>query len=371
LASRLSLTDFTGRSVSVVLADKTRLCDYDQYLPVLVDQLELFGAEPKKITFFIAYGTHLPQSRSESRDAYGEVFSRYRFVHHECANETLFQKMGCSSRGTVIRLRKDILQSDYLITFGAISHHYFAGYGGGRKLIFPGLGHRDAIYQNHSLFLDKKSRALSKACRPGMVKGNPLAEDLAEIESTKTADMAVHGILNSHGQVCRLLVGTNKADFLKACHLHSQHCEVRSDERYAMVAASCGGHPKDINFIQAHKAIHNAADFVADGGLLIVFARCPDGVGSKTFLPWFQMGGRDAAFERLLDAYAGNGGTALAMMEKTERVRIHLVTDLSSDLCKIIGVEKMDESLAAQKIMRHKGSLAVLPNASLLVRKCG
>ena len=47
----------------------------------------------------------------------------------------------------------------------AISHHYFAGYGGGRKLIFPGLGEKESIYQNHKLFIDKK-----KSTSPGLVE---------------------------------------------------------------------------------------------------------------------------------------------------------------------------------------------------------
>ena len=38
-------------------------------------------------------------------------------------------------------------------------------------------------------------------------------------------------------------------------------------EAYDLVVASAGGYPKDINYIQAHKSIHNAASFVKDGGM--------------------------------------------------------------------------------------------------------
>ncbi len=358
-----------GRRIAVVVADKTRLCGYNRYLPVLLDALEEKGATKETICVYIAYGTHAAQSDAECRSAYGEVFSHHRFVHHDCTDGTRFVDMGATRRGTPVRMRKDIIDADLVITFGAISHHYFAGYGGGRKLIFPGLGERAAIYRNHSLFLDTQRQTLSAGCRSGRLAGNPLAEDLAEIEDFRPADVAIHGILDSHGTVCRLMVGSGVDHFRQACATHGQHCEVETVKRYDLVVASCGGYPKDINFIQAHKAVHHAAAFVSDGGALIVFARCSNGIGSATFLPWFDMGGWNAAFAHLSQHYQGNGGTALAMMEKTQRINIFLVTDLSPEMCRAIGVTRMDPASAAIRVRRHSGSIAVIPNASLLVRR--
>jgi len=357
----------TGGRIAVVVADKTRLCDYARYLPVLLDRIEAGGVRPADIACYIAYGTHPSQSHAESRAAYGEVFSRYRFVHHDCEADDLFEERGTTSRGTPIRLRREILATDFVVTCGAIAHHYFAGYGGGRKLLFPGLGQRDAIYANHGLFLDRPRRSLAPGCRPGRLDGNPLAEDLAEIEAVRPADVAIHGILDSRGRVCRLLVGSGEVHFRRACACHASNCERRADDGYDLVVASCGGFPKDINFIQAHKAVHHAAAFVNEGGRLILLARCPDGVGSTTFLPWFDMGW-DAAFDRLGRRYQGNGGTALAMMAKTNRIRIGLVTELDAAVCRTIGVEKIDPATAAKIADQHGGRMAVIPNASLLVR---
>jgi len=369
LDDALSFRRLHGRSVAVVVADKTRLCGYDRYLPILLDVLEARGASKETICIYIAYGTHPAQSDAECRAAYGDVFSQYRFVHHDCTDDAGFADLGATRRGTPVRIRKDILEADLVITFGAISHHYFAGYGGGRKLIFPGLGQRAAIYRNHSLFLDPRRRTLSAGCRSGRLVGNPLAEDLAEIEGHRPADMAIHGILDSHGTVCRLMVGSGVDHFLQACEYHGQNCEVEAGKGYDMVAASCGGYPKDINFIQAHKAVHHAAAFVKDGGALVVFAQCREGIGSTTFLPWFDMGGWDAAFAHLSQAYQGNGGTALSMMEKTRRINIFLATDLSPHDCRAIGVTRIDPPSAASRVRQHGGSLLAIPNASLLVRR--
>jgi lactate racemase len=354
--------------IAVVVGDKTRLCGYPEHLPVLIDTLKNAGAAPDRITVFIAYGTHATQTEKECLESYGDVYQHVRFVHHDCVDDKCFVNLGQTSRGTRVLIRRDIVESNFLITFGAISHHYFAGYGGGRKLIFPGLGHRASIYHNHGLFLDRKQQTLSSYCQAGVLNNNPLAEDLAEVETFCSADMAIHGILDSQGQVCDLMPGAGTDHFQSACAEHGNHCEVRAAGGHDLVIGSCGGYPKDINFIQSHKAIENASKFVRDEGMLIVLAECKDGVGSKTFLPWFEMGNWKNAFDKLARNYEGNGGTALSMMSKSNRIRILLVTELSGSICKTIGVEKITMDQAKSLVKQSMGSMAAIPNAGILVR---
>jgi len=132
--------------------------------------------------------------------------------------------------------------------------------------------------------------------------------------------------------------------------------------------ASAGGYPKDINFIQAHKSIHNAASFVKNGGKLIIFAECRDGIGNPAIMGLFQLGGREAIFERLEGAYQNNAGTALAMLEKSERIQIQMVTSLSEEECRIMGAGKSSADNAQKVIDREEGSVAILENAGMLYR---
>jgi nickel-dependent lactate racemase len=358
--------DLSG--IAIVVGDKTRLCGYPEYLPVLLDTLKNFGADPGRMTIFIAYGTHAPQTDKECLEAYGNVYQNVRFVHHDCMDDKCFVNSGKTSRGTPVLIRRDIVDTNVLITFGAVSHHYFAGYGGGRKLIFPGLGHKASIYHNHGLFLDRERQILSPCCQSGVLDKNPLAEDLAEFETFCPADLVIHGILDSRGQVCDLLPGVGTDHFRNACAEHGKHCEVGANRDYDLVIASCGGYPKDINFIQSHKAIEHASKFVCNNGMLIILAECRDGVGSKTFLPWFEMGNRKNAFDKLAENYEGNGGTALSMMSKSERIRILMVTTLSDSVCKTIGIEKISMDQVKLLVKESTGSLAAIPNAGILVR---
>ena len=234
--------------------------------------------------------------------------------------------------------------------------------------MFPGLGARKAIYNNHGLFLDKDSRTLSAGCQPGNLKGNPLAEDLREVDTCMPKKISVHGIMNASGKVCQLIVGDTYDDFVEACNMHDNYYRYKQDEQFDLVVASSGGYPKDINFIQAHKSVHHAASFVKDGGTLVILAECVDKIGSNYFMKYLEAGSFEAAFGMLEQNYEGNGGTALSMMTKTQRINIHMLTSLDPSICKTLAVNKINEAGIQSIINSEKGSIAVIRNASILVK---
>lgn len=368
LTSTLPFDSASYANVGIVISDKTRLCGYPEYLPWITEVLEFKGAKNENITLYIAYGTHPKQTEEESVNSYGETYRNYQFIHHDSNDEQALVLLGVTSRGTPVKVRKDILESTLLITFGAISHHYFAGYGGGRKLFFPGLADRHAIYKNHSLFLDLNTRRLAEGCQPGHFEGNPIAEDLKEIDRYMPSRISVHGILNSKGKVSKLLIGNSYDDFESACREHDSYYRSGIKRQYDLVVASSGGYPKDINFIQGHKSIHHAAAFVRDGGKLIILCECIDGIGSNYFMKFLEAGSFEKAFNLLEANYEGNGGTALSMMTKTSRIDIHMLTNLTASECSTLNVSK-DGSREIQEIIdSENGSIAVIGNASLLVR---
>jgi nickel-dependent lactate racemase len=115
------------------------------------------------------------------------------------------------------------------------------------------------------------------------------------------------------------------------------------------VIVSCGGSPYDINMIQAHKALDMAAAACVDGGLIILLAECVDGLGRGDFLKWFESADSRALEARLRAAYEVNGQTAWALLTKTERFRVHLITRLADDdvrRMRMIPARSIDEALA-------------------------
>ena len=354
--------------VGIVVSDKTRLCQFQLFLPLIAEVFEEYGLKKEEVTFYIAYGTHPRQTEEECLNSYGEIYKEYRFVHHDSRDEEALETLGTTSRGTVVRIRKEMARHDLLVTFGAILHHYFAGFGGGRKLLFPGLAAYDSILQNHRLFLDFENRKLHEGCQSGNLNDNPLARDLEEVDTLIPNRLEIHGILNSEKEVSEIHFGLHYDHFRDACDRYNDYFRTKGDRLYDLVVASAGGYPKDINYIQAHKSIHNAASYVKDGGTLVIFAQCRDGIGNDNFMDLFRLGGIDAIFKTMEKEYRNNAGTALATLEKARRISVRFVTSLDGETCSLMGTEKTTDEEARKLISQETGDVAWIENASLLYK---
>jgi len=355
-------------TVAIVVSDKTRLCDYPLCLPLLTFALMKSGIKKNNIVFFIAYGTHARQTDAECLAAYGRTYNTFRFIHHDARDPSGLTTLSKTSFGTDITIRKDILDYDHIISFGAILHHYFAGFGGGRKLFFPGLAGYDAILQNHKLFLNFNNRSLHPLCRSGNLDTNPVALDLEEINHRLPERLEIHAILNTKGKICEIITGKSYDEFRQACKRYDTFYRSEEAGAFDLVIASAGGYPKDINLIQSHKAIHNAASFVRDGGQLILFAECRDGIGNSRFPELFRLGGFTGIFDAMEKHYENNGVTALSLISKTNRICIHMVTSLNPETCSLMNLTKISPGQAQEIINNETGKIAVIENASMIYR---
>src|SRR6185369_14414270 len=102
-------------------------------------------------------------------------------------------------------------------------------------------------------------------------------------------------------------------------------------EKREVVIVSCGGFPHDINMIQAHKTLDMAAHACVEGGTIVLLAECRDGLGRDDFMKWFEAKDSAALERRLREKYEVNGQTAWALLTKTERFRVHIITGLKPD----------------------------------------
>jgi nickel-dependent lactate racemase len=120
-------------------------------------------------------------------------------------------------------------------------------------------------------------------------------------------------------------------------------------ERRDLVIVSCGGSPHDINLIQAHKALDMAAAACRDGGAIVFLAECRDGLGRADFLKWFESADASALETRLRTAYEVNGQTAWALLTKSERFQVHIITKLPDEevrRMRMIPARSLEEVLA-------------------------
>ena len=111
---------------------------------------------------------------------------------------------------------------------------------------------------------------------------------------------------------------------------------------------SCGGFPKDINLIQAHKSMEYGSRAVRDGGVMILLAECRDGYGNATFFNWFRFRDLRKFEAELRKNYEINGQTAYSALSKAQRFRVILVSALPPEEVEAMGMmpaRSLDEAL--------------------------
>jgi nickel-dependent lactate racemase len=161
-------------------------------------------------------------------------------------------------------------------------------------------------------------------------------------------DFLLNTVLSPQKEILAVFTGEMEQAHQAACDLVRRLYAVGLDQPADLAVVSCGGQPKDINFIQAHKALDYGVGALREGGTIILLAACPDGFGNATFFDWFRHRDPDAFEAALRERYEINGQTAYSTLMKAKRFRVILVSELGEAETRQMGMEKaanLDEAL--------------------------
>jgi lactate racemase len=321
-----------GESVLIVASDATRATGSAQVTHLLVRRLVGLGVAPVNLRVIFATGIHRKVTREEKAELLTPfLVQRVRTLDHDAADISRHVSFGETERGTPIELDRALFDYSHVILTGGIGFHYFAGFTGGRKSVCPGLASRRTIEATHLQALDLERGGRRAGVGTGRLDGNAVHEECERIAAECAPSFLVNTVTDERGRVVRLYAGDWRSAHRLACAEYADSHTVKIPERRAVVVASAGGAPYDINLIQAHKALEMASYACAEGGRIVLVAECADGLGRPDFLKWFDAADSRALEARLRDAYEVNGQTAWSLLTKAERFRVHLVSSLPDD----------------------------------------
>ena len=314
--------------VAVLVSDMTRGSSIGSVLRHLLEHLERHGAGPERASIFIATGMHRDMGRSELKSHLGtEIFERWDVHQHDATNKNLLIRTGKTSFGTTCYFNERVVDSGLVVALGTISFHYFAGFGGGRKLILPGVAGERTILANHRLSLQKEEiDTLANGCRPGNLDDNPVHEDMLEgAKLLPGALFAVNIVPGREGEIAYLNCGDLEQSHVEACKRYSELYTIPLERSYGAVIVSAGGSPRDMNLLQGHKALRSASYALSEGGVMLAALACAGGVGSESYAAAFEKG-RSGLEAHLRKGYSLNAQTAVSTYDLTERYSIYLRT---------------------------------------------
>ncbi len=337
LVEQLERSVKSGESVLCVIPDHTRKCRLPLVLPELINAFKSrLDVEPE---FLVANGSHVLQPESIVRELVGDsLYDSIKISQHDAKDDTALSYVGDTTNGTRIYLNTKVVNADHLVTIGGILFHYFAGFGGGPKMLLPGVAGYETIRQNHSRTIDPETGTYHKDCTEGNIDTNPVYLDLKQALDFFDNIISLQFALDTDGKIVMAKVGpvleAQRVVCAKVRELYTVYYYGKAD----VVVAGAGGFPSDVNLVQSHKAIFHAYQAVKSGGVIIAVAACEEGAGSATFMPYFEQENASAIGQKLLTDYKINGHTALSLKSKAEDVTIILVSGLDEELVKKTGM---------------------------------
>lgn len=355
-----------GQTVAFIVNDPTRVANSHVFMPLLVNELNAADIPDENMLIVFSLGTHRLMSHEEMVEAVGaEVAGRIRMYNSDAFDESQFKYFGTTSRGTPVYFNKLVAEADHIICTGSIVYHFFAGFGGGRKAMLPGVSAYETIRHNHSMMFDPKAFI-------GSLAGNPVYEDQIEGTEMCRPSFLLNVVLNEKKEFLKVFAGDYISAHLEGCKFVEQVYGVEIPQKADLVIASCGGYPKDINVYQLQKTMDNAWCAVRDGGVVIILGECEEGSGSKVYEETMARLKTPEAIEAELKANFQIGAhKAYAVTRLMRRAEFILVSGLEPGFAKMLLFTPAADIDTALKIAYDKlgsnPSIILMPQGSLTV----
>ncbi len=280
------------KQVCIIFDDMSRPTRVAPLIPHVLAELRRAGIEDRQIRFVCALGSHGTLTRPDFVKKLGkDVVSRFPvFNHNVVGNCTL---VGTTSMGTELCINSEVMGCDYKIAIGSIVPHAFAGFGGGAKIILPGVASFDTIRAMH--------RMKAAVAGPveggwgetmdfggmGCIEGNRIRQNIEEAAAMVGLDFKIDAIVNTWGETVSIYAGAPRAAFAAALEEARWHyltpwatdCDVVVTNTFAKANEGEGG------------AITGFASLKGSGGDLVLISNAPEGhVTHYLFGNWGSLG---------------------------------------------------------------------------------
>jgi nickel-dependent lactate racemase len=309
--------------VAIVVDDATRPAPSYLMVPSILDELNIAGVKDEAITVIFGCGTHEAVTHEEAVKLLGEaVLNRVKVISHDSKAQDLVYIGKTRRHGTKVYLNRVFAHADVKILTGDVCFHYYAGYGGGRKSVLPGVSGEETTKHNHAMLLHQKAKT-------GILDGNPVHEDMVEATKLAKVDFTLNVVTNSEGEIVKAFAGDLEQVFNEGVKIVDEMYRVPVNRKADIVVVSPGGYPSDVNLFQAYKAVDNALKAVKRGGVIILVAECPEGHGNQVFYDWMVKFKDAKAVEKAIKRnFVVGGHKAYYLLKALQKVQVILVSSM-------------------------------------------
>jgi nickel-dependent lactate racemase len=251
-----------GMDVVLLFDDLQRPTPAHLALPEIVNRLNRAGIPDKRMSGVCAMGTHPAPTLEQIKRKIGEeVFTRLQdriFCHDPRAPENVI--IGKTHRGTLVEINPRVAFSDLIIGVGECMPHPVAGYGGGCKIIMPGVCSYRSVADHHFTWMRHRNSKVN------VMDGNSFYEEIVDAGRLSRLAFKLDFIINEKREVIRAFAGDPVAEHREASRYAASLYLVPLPKMADVTIASA--FPMEIG-VQATKALTMAGFCTRSGGAII------------------------------------------------------------------------------------------------------
>ena len=196
-----------AKKVCIVFDDISRGTPTRIMAEAVLDELLQAGVQKDQIRFLCALGTHGAHNRMDFVQKLGEkILHDYPVYNHNCYENNIC--IGKTERGYDVCINKEFMDCDLRIGLGALTPHTFNAFGGGGKILFPGLASIETITQNHDTAVNyiRDNKINTTACM-GDLSVSGMREEIEEMTRMVGQFFKVDCIYNTKLELIDLYAG--------------------------------------------------------------------------------------------------------------------------------------------------------------------
>ena len=265
------------KSVVIVVDDMTRTTPSSKILPFVFEELEKADISEEQITILFALGAHRPMNKNDCLLKLGkEIVSRFKIENHH-PYENLVH-LGDSKIGTPIDVNKTYYNADLKIAVGGVIPHPLAGFGGGAKIVLPGVCGIRTLEANHS--------AGMRGIGAGIGRMTEIRKDIEDIADNVGLDFSVNVVMNEIGNITDIYSGHYRDAHRKAMEAAKE--AYTTDLTLENQICFLNSYPEDSELNQSIKAFNilmTASNrFLDRKGTIVVMSSSYEGKGFHSLI---------------------------------------------------------------------------------------
>jgi nickel-dependent lactate racemase len=261
------------KNAVIVVDDISRHTKVENIIPIVLNELNKSGIDDNSITIIAALGGHRPMTREDFIKKIGlSVLERVNVVNHHPFFNLYY--VGESKLGTPIHINATYYQSDLKIAIGGVIPHPLAGFGGGAKIILPGVCGIETLEANH--------RASLNGAGVGLGYVTELRKDIEDVCSRVGLDFSINIVPNFNGNPIGLFAGHFTNAHREAINLFKEIYEVDIPNNTKYDVAFFNSYPEDTELSQSSKALNTylmKPKLVSFRGAVVILSASTEGRG--------------------------------------------------------------------------------------------